>query len=390
MKNILYNKNSHKEKVPKPSKDYNKDQVKKVLDFHRTLPGYNFSTLFSLKNMSHYLGVEEIQVKDESSRFGLNAFKGLGSSYAMATLMAKTLSTELNFSLIKEKLKAKKQYTFASATAGNHGRGLAWSAKLFGQTAEIYLPKGSSLCKKQRIEDLGAKCYISDLGYDDAVRYVSAISQKNQWHVIQDTSWEGYKEIPLLIMQGYLTIVGEYINQLQALEWKSPTHVIVQAGVGSLAGAIVGSMQQYLPDTKFIIVEPVTANCMYQSSLSRDGNPVNLKGDTHSIMSGLACAEANPEAWNILKNKVDYFVSCTDSLAEKGMRVLGSPIKDDPRIISGESGAVPMGFLFEVCHNPEYREIKEKMGFDKSSRVFFINTEGDTDPENYRKVCWGE
>ncbi|MBS0654435.1 MAG: pyridoxal-phosphate dependent enzyme [Verrucomicrobia bacterium] len=167
-----------------------------------------------------------------------------------------------------------------------------------------------------------------------------------------------------------------------------PTHVIVQAGVGSLAGAIVEGLQQLFGTSiKVIVVEPTHADAFFQSSCSSDGSPKSASGDLSTIMAGLACREPNPLAWNILKDCTDCFVTCPDAVAAKGMRLLANPLGQDPRIISGESGAVPLGLLVELCTNPLLQELKETLQLNSSSRLFMINTEGDTDPESNQAIC---
>ena len=171
---------------------------------------------------------------------------------------------------------------------------------------------------------------------------------------------------------------------------KKPTHIFIQAGVGALAGAITGFFRNVYGDDKPIItvIEPNAANCIYKTAESNNGELQMVTGDMDTIMAGLACGEPNPIGWNILNDYCDNFVSCPDYIAAKGMRVLGNPLKNDRRIISGESGAVGVGLLVEVMTNPKLEWMKEKLRLDKDSRVLFFNTEGDTDKEDYRKITW--
>lgn len=356
--NILKNQYKNYTKLSFPS--FSKTEMQKVMAFHQSLPGYAKTPLLSLSNLAKYLELGDIYVKDESLRFDLQSFKVLGSSYALNEMSGAQI--------------------VVTATDGNHGRGLAWAAKYFGKKARVYMPKGSSLFRLDKILQLGAHAEITDLNYDDTVRYVSCLAEKHGWTLVQDTALENYTDIPIRIMQGYLTIVGECLQQLP----ESPTHVILQAGVGSFAAAIAGSLQQLIQTPlTFIILEPTEADCLYQSACS--GKIQKTKGNLSTIMAGLSCGEPNPIAWDILKELVDFFVVCQDSVSENGMRVLGNPLKGDPHIISGESGAVPMGFLIEACKN---LSLKKFLRLDSSSKIFFINTEGDTDPESYRTICW--
>jgi diaminopropionate ammonia-lyase len=372
---------------------FSEKEMKKAMNFHSSVPHYKDTPLYSLTGLSEFLGVKEIYVKDESQRFGLNAFKGLGVSYAMASYFASVLSIDLsstNFDMLTKQVKSLSTSTFATATDGNHGKGVAWAAGLFGQNANVYMPKDSSEARLEAIQNLGANACITNLNYDDTVQMVDSLAQDNNWVLIQDTAWEGYVTIPMFIMQGYLTIIGEILEQFKDESFKEITHVILQAGVGSFAGAMAAFIHNITSHStpKIIIVEPSNAACLYQSAVHPTGAPQRVHGDLATIMAGLACGEPNPVGWEILKSVSDYFFYCDDSISAKGMRVLGNPIAQDPKIISGESGAVPLGLLYELMSDSESSELKTKLELDKSSKILVINTEGDTDPINYRKVVW--
>ncbi len=390
MEKIQWQRNPHKNLHPQTAAIANFREMERAMKFHRTLPDYAPTPLASLESLANYLGLGEIFVKDESYRFGLNSFKILGSSYAIANYLDEEYTKELNsFSTIKEKIKTLPSRVFATATAGNHGLGLAWTVKQFGQQSVVFMPKGSCLRKLDNLRALGAQAEITTLNYDDTVQYVSRLAQERNWILIQDTAWDGYVDTPKLIMQGYLTILGECLKQLKIIEKEQPTHVILQAGVGSFAGTIVEGLKQLVSTSIiFIVVEPTKADCFFQSGCSADGTVKNASGDLSTMMAGLACRDPNPIAWNILKNIVDCFVTCPDHVAAKGMRILGNPLDKDPRIISGESGAVPLGFLVEVCKNPLLKDLKKALELNTTSRILLISTEGDTDPENYRAICW--
>ena len=215
-----------------------------------------------------------------------------------------------------------------------------------------------------------------------------ALAKENNWVLIQDTAWDGYEKLPLFIMQGYTTIVAEIVKQLNDKSFRKISHVILQGGVGSFAGAIAAAIYHSTLGSapKIIIVEPSKADCLYQSSKSTTGEPQRVYGNLSTMMAGLACGEPNPIGWEILKTLGDYFFSTDDSISAKGMRVLSSPVHQDVKIISGESGAVPLGLLVELMTNDELNEIKNNMGLDDSSNIIIINTEGDTDPINYKKI----
>ncbi len=371
------------------------EEVNKARDFHRTIPDYRPTPLRSLPNLAKALGVGGIYVKDESYRFGLNAFKALGASYSMAHYLAQQLGQdirELPYSVLTS-AKVKKalgEITFASTTDGNHGRAVAWTARQLQQKAVIYMPKGSSPRRLENIRAEGAEASITDLNYDDAVRMTAAEAEKHGWVIVQDTAWEGYEEIPGWIMQGYGTMAAETLDELKAQGVEKPTHVLVQAGVGALAGTVQGYYASVLGKDrpKTVIVEANKADCHFQSALAGDGSPRVVSGDMNTIMAGLACGEPNILGWNILKDYSEMFASCPDWVTAKGMRLLGNPLGDDPRVISGESGAVTAGFLWHLLHDQNLQEAKQALQLDETSQVLLFSTEGDTDPEKYRSIVW--
>ena len=191
-------------------------------------------------------------------------------------------------------------------------------------------------------------------------------------------------------MQGYGTMAMEADEQFAAAADAAPTHVFVQAGVGSLAGAVVGYFANKYPDNPpvFAVVESDQADCLYRSACVGDGSIRTVGGDMRTIMAGLACGEPSITSWQILKDKVAAFASLPDRVAADGMRVLGAPLPGDPRVISGESGAAPLGFLYALMRDEELAPLREKLKLGKDSRVLLFSTEGATDPENYRKVVW--
>ena len=372
------------------------EEIQKVRKFHKSFPQYSETPLASLNSLAKESGLAGIYIKDESYRFGLNAFKVLGGSFAMARFIAKTTGKDIS-DLGYDKLISPEtrqelgEYTFFTATDGNHGRGVAWAANQMGQHSVVYMPKGSSDMRLHNIQKEGARASIEDMNYDEAVRKAAAESAVTPRSVvIQDTAWEGYEEIPGWIMQGYGTMALEAIEQLKAQGIERPTHVIVQAGVGSLAGAVQGFFANLFPDNcpTTIIVEASAADCLYRSAVKADGSTVDVGGDLDTIMAGLACGEANTISWKILKNKSSYFVSLPDWAAAGAMRLLSSPTGDDPRVVSGESGAAGMGFLKALLQREEYSDWRNEVGLDENSHVLLFSTEGDTDPQRYRDIVW--
>ena len=216
------------------------------------------------------------------------------------------------------------------------------------------------------------------------------LADANGYVLMQDTAWNGYEEIPLWIMQGYLTLGLEVLDQLAALE-VMPTHCFLQAGVGSFPGAVAGFLTEALGDKapKFIVVEPHAANCHYVSALAGDGEPHGVTGDLRSLMAGLACGEPNPISWGILRDYAFAFLSCPDYVAANGMRVLAAPLQGDPPVLSGESGASTAGALEWLCRRtPDAAAFRNSLELDENSVVLLVSTEGDTAPAVYRNVVW--
>ena len=373
------------------------EHVKTAAAFHRSFPQYSVTPLAKLDGMAERLGLGGLYVKDESYRFGLNAFKVLGGSFAMAKYIASRLGkdvSELTYEYLTggEFRKEFGQATFFTATDGNHGRGVAWAANKLGQKSVVHMPKGST---KQRFDNIaaeGADVTIEELNYDDCVRLAAAeAAEAENGVVIQDTAWEGYEEIPAWIMEGYGTMAAEAAEQLRQLNVNRPTHVFIQAGVGSLAGAVVGYFTNLFPNDppKFVVMEARAADCLYQGAMAGDGSSRIVEGDLATMMAGLACGEPNIISWDILRNHVDAFVSCPDWVSASGMRRLAAPVQGDPIVKSGESGAVGMGLVAAIMKDEAYAELREKLGLDRFAQVLLFSTEGDTDPEKYEKVVWG-
>ena len=367
------------------------DTVKKVRAFHKSFPMYRETPLAQLPETAKEMGLDKIYVKDESYRFGLNAFKVLGGSFAIGNYLARKLNKsidEVSFSMLLDP-EVKKQLgdlTFVTATDGNHGRGVAWTANQLGMKSVVYMPKGSAEERLENIRAAGADASITDLNYDDAVRLANRQAEEKGWIVVQDTAWEGYEEIPTWIMQGYGTMGLEAFEQLP----EKPTHIFLQAGVGSMAGAMAGLLSDIYGEDRpiIVIVEPNKADCLFRTAEANDGTLHIVTGNMDTIMAGLACGEPCSVGWNVLKNYADFFISCPEYVAANGMRILGNPLGKDDRVISGESGAAAFGAVAEIMKNPELANMKEALGLDENSRVLCFSTEGDTDKENYKAIVW--
>ena len=347
------------------------ENVKKANEFHKSFPQYTVTPLQDLAALASYLGVKSIHCKDESYRFGLNAFKVLGGSYAMGRYIAKEVGkdiSELPYAVLSSEALRKEfgQATFFTATDGNHGRGVAWAANRLGQKAVVRMPKGTTKTRFDNIAKEGATVTIEEVNYDDCVRMAAAEAAKTEHGVmVQDTAWEGYEEIPSWIMQGYGTMVMEADQQLKEAGIDRPTHVFVQAGVGSLAGAVVGYFAHKYKENPpvMVVCEASAADCLYRSAMKESGELVKVGG-------------------------VSVFASCPDWMSAKATRIYANPLGSDPHIVSGESGSVPLGLCYTALHDEDAKDLKEALKLDESSNVLVISTEGDTDPVRYREIVW--
>lgn len=377
---------------PKYNLDFlNLESAKKVQSFHASFPVYKETPLVELKHTAKSMGLGNIYIKDESYRFGLNAFKVLGGSYAIGNYLAKRLGksiTEMPYEkLVSGEIKRELgDITFVTATDGNHGRGVAWTAKQLRQKSVVYMPKGSDEERLMNIRAEGADASITDLNYDEAVRLANSQAEQKGWVMVQDTAWEGYEDIPGWIMQGYGTMGYEAYMQLP----EKPTHIFLQAGVGSMAGAVAGFFASVYGEDRPIItiVEPNKADCIYKTAEAADGKLHFVTGDMDTIMAGLACGEPCSIGWNVLRDYADNFISCPDYAAAQGMRVLGNPEPGDTKVVSGESGASAFGCIAEIMRDKTLVELKNKLKLDENSKVLFFSTEGDTDKENYKSIVW--
>ena len=386
----------HKQKYGAVSTDcFGLEQAQTVRHFHQSFPEYSVTPLVELKSLAEELGVSNIFVKDESYRFGLNAFKVLGGSYAIAREIGTRMGIseeELTLArLLQPDVQARLgQLRFVTATDGNHGRGVAWTAKRLGHRAVVFMPKGTAAERLENIRKLGAEASITDCNYDDSVRLARQYAVEHEGIVVQDTSWEGYHNVPLHIMQGYTTMGAEIVEQLAAYGDQAPTHVFLQAGVGAMAGAMAGFIADYYKEARPVItiVEPTKADCLYRTALANDGKLHIVDGALDSIMAGLCCGEPCSIGWQQLAAYADNFVAMPDKAAALGMRVLGNPVGNDAAVVSGESGAAGLGLAVAALRERELAQLKGSLQLDAESVILCISTEGATDVANYRRIMW--
>lgn len=391
--NLTYIKNK---KSKADISDFDYESAKTVNNFHKSFDIYEKTPLVDLKNLAKEIGLKSFFVKDESYRFGLNAFKVLGASYAIANFIRDKIGLDENtftFDEITSGETRKKlgHIIFSTATDGNHGRAVAWTANKLGQKSKVFMPKGSSLERLENIRRENSDANIMEVNYDDCVRLAAKFAEENKGVLIQDTSWEGYTDVPKNIMKGYMTMAYEACNDFRE-KGIFPSHIFLQAGVGSMAASVTAFFRNVMKDNppKIIIVEPNKANCLYRTADANDGKLHFVKGDLDSIMAGLNCGEPVTIGWPILESYADYFLSVDDIFTKIGMRVLANNISDDKKIISGESGAVTSGIVYSLMTDDSLRNYREKIGLDKDSVVLCISTEGDTDKKSYKEIICGE
>ncbi|MGP3934784.1 diaminopropionate ammonia-lyase [Nonomuraea sp. KM88] len=353
-------------------------------------PEYSPQPLHALPNWARHLGLASLYYKDESQRFGreLGSFKALGAPYAVYALLRDTVEAETGARPTAKQLRSGRfeditgRVTVCVATDGNQGRGLAYAARTFGCRCVIYIHGHVSSGRKTAIEALGATVIRINGEYEESVERAKEDARVNGWHFVSSTSWEDFAEsIPRNVMNAYMVMVEEALSQVPDLS--AVTHVFMQGGVGSIAAAIFLGVAQRsssrLP--RFVVVEPVEADCLYRSAVA--GRPVASSGSLKTIMAGLACREVSPAAWKILDWLASDFVAIPDSWVVEAMRALADGGSGDSPIVSGESAAGGMAVLLKAAQDAE---LGARLGLDEDSTVILFGAEGATDPLLYEEI----
>ena len=324
--------------------------------------GYASTPLISLNKLAKELNVNKIFYKDENKRFNLKSFKALGGAYAVEKIT-----------------KGNKDIVVATATAGNHGRSVAWGARRLGLKCKIFISEFVSDARGQAMADLGAEVVKVKGNYEKSLMECIKQSTKNNWQIVQDVAWKDYMLVPKYTMAGYTVMMKEIVDQLKN---EKITHVILQAGVGGMAGAMVAGIARYLDNVPTtIVVEPDSAACVMESIKSGKIEKIDIKRE--SLMGGMSCGEVSLVPWEILKNSVKHCISLPDDDIAKTMRLLGNSSFSDEKIIAGENSAPGVISLISSC---EDQNIKEKLKLNNNSSVLLIGCEGDTDKEMYQKL----
>ena len=324
--------------------------------------GYSPTPLIELNKLSKELGLNKIFYKDESKRFDLKSFKALGGAYA-----------------VEKVSKGNKDIVVATATAGNHGRSVAWGAKRLGLKCKIFISEFVSDARGQAMADLGADVIKVKGNYEKSLIECIKQSTENNWQIVQDVAWKDYMIVPRFTMAGYTVMMREIIDQVKN---DQITHIILQAGVGGMAGAMIAGVARYLDNVpEIIIVEPDSAACVMESVKSGKIEKIDIERE--SLMGGMSCGEVSLVPWEIIKNSAKYCISLPDDEIAKTMKLLGNGTFSNEKIIAGENSAPGVISLIASC---EDEKIKDKLGLNINSNILLIGCEGDTDQAMYQKL----
>jgi diaminopropionate ammonia-lyase len=353
----------------------------------RQWPAYRPTPLLSLPGLARELGVAAVSYKDEGARFSLKSFKALGGAYAVYRLLAQAVAAHNGGQPVSaaELLSGRwcdvvQGFTVTCATDGNHGRSVAWGAQMFGCRCVIYIHATVSEGRRAAIAHYGADVVRVPGNYDDSVRHADSQAQAHGWTVVSDTTYEGYRDIPIDVMHGYGVMSREVIA---AMGDAPPTHVFVQAGVGAFAASVAAAFWLAWGERrpKLVVVEPIEADCHLRSAQA--GMPVAVTGALDTIMAGLACGEVSPAAWEIVSGAASAFVALDDRFALDAVRRFAATLPGDPAIVSGETGAVGLAALLAARENDALRAL---LDIDAASHVLLLGSEGDTDPDIYKSI----
>ena len=324
--------------------------------------GYSITPLLELNKLSKDLKINKIFYKDESKRFNLKSFKALGGAYA-----------------VEKVSKGNKDIIVSTATAGNHGRSVAWGAKRLGLKCKIFISEFVSDARGEAMADLGADVVKVNGNYEKSLIECIKQSTNNNWQIVQDVAWKDYMTVPKYTMAGYTVMMKEIVDQIKN---DQITHIILQAGVGGMAGAMVAGVARYLNNVpEIIVVEPDSAACVMESIKSGKIEKIDIKRE--SLMGGMSCGEVSLVPWKILKNSVKYCISLPDDNIPKTMKFLGNGNFSNEKIIAGENSAPGVISLITMC---EDEKIKKNLNFNEYSNILLIGCEGDTDKDMYQKL----
>ena len=348
---------------------------------------YAPTPLHSLPALAHEIGIGQLLYKDESTRFGLGSFKALGGAYAVLHSVAQEISvrgstaTDIEALMTGQLSQAAGEITVVTATDGNHGRSVAWGARNVGCRCMIYMHAEVSPGRQSAVESLGAEVIRVAGDYGESVRQAARDAAANNWLLVSDTAWPGYTDIPRAVMAGYTVMSTEAMNQLPPAS--TPTHVFIQGGCGGLAGAVCADLwHRYdAQRPRFIVVEPVPADCLFQSAVA--GQLVNISVTRESVMAGLSCGEVSLLGWDILESGADHFLTIEDDAVGPLMKRLAQGRGDDPRIVAGEAAVAGLAGCIAARADAD---LCQTLALNEQSTVLVFGTEGATDPTVYRQL----
>ena len=324
--------------------------------------GYIPTPLILLNKLSKELNLKNIFYKDEHKRFDLKSFKALGGAYAVEKIT-----------------KGNRDIVVSTATAGNHGRSVAWGAKRLGLKCKIFISEFVSDVRGEAMSKLGADVIKVKGNYEKSLIECIRQSTENNWQIVQDVAWKDYMVIPKFTMAGYTVMMKEIIDQIDN---EKISHIILQAGVGGMAGAMVAGVARYLKNLpEIIVVEPDSAACVMESIKTGKIEKIDIKRE--SLMGGMSCGEVSLVPWEILKNSIKHCISLPDDDIAKTMKLLGNASFSDEKIIAGENSAPGVISLITIC---EDEKLKESLKLNKDSNILLIGCEGDTDQAMYQKL----
>jgi len=343
-------------------KSISKNDIDDAYDIISKWEGYSPTPLLSLNKLSNELNLKNIFYKDENKRFDLKSFKALGGAYA-----------------VEKVTKGNKDIVVATATAGNHGRSVSWGARRLGLKCKIFISEFVSEARGKAMSDLGADVIKVKGNYEQSLIECIKQSTENNWQIVQDVAWKDYMIVPKYTMAGYSVMMREIIDQINS---EQISHIILQAGVGGMAGAMVAGIARYLDNIPVtLVVEPDSAACVLESMKTGKIEKIDIKRE--SLMGGMSCGEVSLVPWEILKNSVKHCISLPDDDIAKTMRLLGNSSFSDQSIVAGENSVPGVISLIASC---EDQNIKQKLKLDQNSNVLVIGCEGDTDKEMYQKL----
>jgi diaminopropionate ammonia-lyase len=347
------------------------DEYAQMRAFFSAHPRLTPTPLRSLPALAHHIGIGRLQAKDESGRFGLNAFKLLGARFAVETLLADG--------------SIRRGATLVCASEGNHGRAVARAAREAGCACRVYMAHDAAAARVDAIAGEAAAVIKVDGTYDDAVRVMRDEAGANGWAIVSDTAWPGYERIPRLIMLGYTRMLDEIRDQQSAMSNQAEFDAIfVQGGVGGLLCAVASwcAFHRRERPPRVVAVEPTSAACLQASA--RAGKPIAVTGPLSTTMAGLRNREVSPPAFEALLPIVDAFMAIDDVWAHQAMRQFGNPLNGDPMIAAGSSGSAALGGLLALCRDPSLEPARLQLGLNRDSRVVVLVSEGVTDPDLWR------